>query len=125
MCSTYFPLQSACTSTGCMPASMAHLKQSSPVPATLMTALLVWIHRGCGMNALPRKGSICHNVNCNDWNLENTYPDPFNSNTSMKFYSCRLMLSRGGAVSAAYTAIISEVRVPGGCTWIHCLVTQS
>ena len=49
MCSTYFPLRSAFTSTRCMPASMAHLKQSSPVPATLTTALLVWIHRGSGM----------------------------------------------------------------------------
>ena len=63
MCSTYFPLRSACTSTGCMPASMAHLKQSSPVPATLTTALRVWIHRGSGMYALPRRGSSCHNVN--------------------------------------------------------------
>ena len=61
------------------------------------------------MNALPRKGSSCHNVNCSDWKLENTHPDPFNSNTSMKFSSCRLTSSRGGAASAAYTAIISEV----------------
>ena len=66
------------------------------------------------MNALPRKGSNCLNVNCNDWKLGNTHPDPFNSNTSMKFNSCRLSSSRGGAVSAVYTAIISEVRVTDG-----------
>ena len=66
------------------------------------------------MNALPRKGSSYHNVNCNDWNLENTHPDPFNSNTSIKFNICRLS-SRGGAVSSTYTAIISEVRVTVSC----------
>ena len=67
------------------------------------------------MNALPRKGSSRHNVNCNDWKLENTHPAQFNSNTSLKFNSCRLTSSRGGAVSAAYTIIISEVRITGGC----------
>ena len=36
-------------------------------------------------------------------------------NTSMKFSSCWLTLSSGGVASAAYTAIISEVRVTGGC----------
>ena len=89
----------------CMPASMAQLEKLSPVPATLTTALL-------GMNALPRKGSRCHHDNCNDGKLENTHPDPFNSNTYMKFNSRRLTSSRGGAVSAA---IISEVRLTGGC----------
>ena len=90
MSSTYFHLRSACTCTGCISASMTYLKQSAPVSATLTTALLTWIHRGSGMNVLPRKGSNCHNVNCNDWKSENTHPDPFNSNTSMKFNSCRL-----------------------------------
>ena len=46
--------------------------------------------------------------------MENTHPDPFNSNTSMKSSSCRLTSSSGGAVSAAYTAIIPKVRVTGG-----------
>ena len=100
---------------GCMPASMAHLKQSSPVPATLTRALLARIHRGNGMCALPRKGSSCHNVNWRSWKWENTHPDPLNSNTSMKLSSCRLTSSSGGAASSAYRAIISEVRVTGGC----------
>ena len=118
MCSTYFSLLYACTFTGCMPASMANLKQSSHVPATLTTALLAWTYRGNGMNALPSKGSSCHNVNCRVWMLENTHPDPFNSNTSMKFSSCRLTSSSGGAASAAYTAIISEVRVGKLWWWL-------
>ena len=67
-----------------------------------------------GMDALPRIGSSCHNVNWRSWKWENTHPDPFNSNTSMTFSSCRLTSSSGGAASA-YTAIISEVRVTGGC----------
>ena len=67
------------------------------------------------MNALPRKASSCHNVKYNDWKLENTHPDSVNSNTSMKFNSCRLTSPRGGAVSAAYTAIISDFWVTGGC----------
>ena len=115
MYSTYFTLRSAFTSTGCMPASMAHLKQSSPVPAALTTALLVWIHRGGVRYVLPGKGSSCHNVNWRSWKWENTHPDPFNSNTFMKVSSCRLTSSSGGAASAAYTAIISEVRVTGCC----------
>ena len=40
------------------------------------------------------------------------------SNTSMKLNSCRLTSSKGGAVSAAYTAIISAARVAGGCNAI-------
>ena len=67
------------------------------------------------MDALPRKGTSCHNAKCNDWKFENTHPDPYNLNTSMKFNSCRLMSSRGVAVSAAYTAIIYEVWVTGVC----------
>ena len=109
------PLWCAFVSTWCMPASMAHLKQSSPVPATLTTALIAWIHRISGMHALPRKGSSCHSVNWRSWKWENTHPEPFNSNTSMKFSSCRLTSSSGSAASAAYTAIISEVRVTAGC----------
>ena len=42
-------------------------------------------------------------------------PDPFNSNNSMKFSICRLTSSSGGVASAAYTSIVSEVRVTGGC----------
>ena len=42
-------------------------------------------------------------------------PTPISSNISMKFSSCRLTSSSGGVASAAYTAIISEVRVTGGC----------
>ena len=49
------------------------------------------------------------------WKWENTHPDPFNSNTSMEFSSCRLTSSSGGAATAACTTIISEVRVTGGC----------
>ena len=67
------------------------------------------------MYALPRKGSSCHNVNWRSWKWQKTHPDPFNSNTSLKFSSCRLTSSSGGVASAAYTAIISEVRVTGGC----------
>ena len=55
-------------------------------------------------------------------------PDPFSSNTSMKFSNCRLTSSSGGAASAAYTAIISEVRVTGGCVTtprIHRFVTHN
>ena len=114
MCSAYWPIRSSCTFTGCIPANTAHLKQSSPVPVTLTTSLFAWIHRGSGMYALPRKVSSCHGVNCNDSKWENTHPDPFSLNTSIKFSNCRLTLSRGGTVSA-YTAIISEVRVTGGC----------
>ena len=66
------------------------------------------------MYALPRKGSSYHNVNWRSWNWENTHPDPFNSNTSMKLSSYRLTSSSGGAASA-YTSIISEVRATGGC----------
>ena len=101
--------------------------KTSMVPATLTTDLLVWIHQGSGMNALPRKGSSCHNVNCNDWKLENTHHDPFNSNTSMKFNNCRLTSSTGGAVSVAYTTSFPEVRDWWLCdnARIHRLVTHN
>ena len=78
MCSAYLLIRSVGASTGCIPANTAHLKQSSPVPVTLMTALFAWIHGGSGMYALPRKGSSCHNVNWRDSKWENTHPDPFN-----------------------------------------------
>ena len=114
MCSAYWLMRSAFTSTGCIHVSTAHLKQLSPVPVALTTALFVWIHRGSGIYAIPRRGSSCHNANCSDSKWENTHPDPFSSNTSITFSSCRLTLSRGSAASA-YTSIISEVRVTGGC----------
>ena len=62
-----------------VPPSTSHLKQSSPVPVTLTTALLTWILRDSGMNVLRRKGSSCHNVNCNETQWENTHYDQFNS----------------------------------------------
>ena len=67
------------------------------------------------MYAIPHKRPSCHNVNWRSWKCENTHPDPFNSNTFMKFSSCRLTSSSSDVASAAYTAIISEVRVTGGC----------
>ena len=44
-----------------------------------------------------------------------------------EFSSCRLTSSSGGAASAAHTAIISEVRVTGGCdnTRVHCFVAHN
>ena len=79
------------------------------------------------MYALPRNGSSCHNVNWWSWKWENTHPDPFNLNTSMKCSSWRLTSSSGDAAPAAYTAIISEVMVTGGCdnAWVHRFVTHN
>ena len=65
------------------------------------------------MYALPRKGPSCHSVNWRSWKWEKTHPDPFSSNTSMKFSSCRLTSSSGGAAFATNTAIISDVMVTG------------
>ena len=51
-------IRSPLTSTGCVPANTAHLKQSSPVPLIFRTALRVCIQLGSGTNAQALSGAI-------------------------------------------------------------------